>query len=313
MTFARGSVKKMPRNNRFRAALLLIAIASFLIPAASYAQGGIRQFQRQVMIGGRIPAAILIIGFEKDAGAIEKLMDIVSQKANETFGRLDGNNPGSEVARINAAAGQSAVQASEDVVEAFKTAQQLSKWTDGAFDVIYGGSGHYKDVSIGGNSVQLKNAGMQARFDDMIDGFLAELMIRYIFASSMQNAMVKVGNTFRGIGQNVMGPWKIQVQDDEGTYAHHALNLSVSNTGIATVSANQYRSQQLIDPRSNSAVAQPCRGVTLVMNDAALAQGVAHAVFLLGPDEGLKLLAKLGKAKALIVDNNGKFIRSPGF
>ncbi|MFA5812111.1 MAG: FAD:protein FMN transferase, partial [bacterium] len=283
MTFGRSSVKKARSNKLASIAALIAAAAALCIASSAHAQGGVKQYQRQLMLGGRLHGALLILGYEKDSANIEKLMDIVYQKANESYARLDWQNPSSEVSRINASAGQSGAPASDDVVEAFKTAQKISKWTNGAFDVIFGGTGHYKDVSVGGSSVNLKNAGMQAHFDGMIEGFMAELMIRYVYAAGMQNAMVKVGNTFRGIGMNVMGPWKIQVQDDEGGFAHHALNLSVSNTGIATVSANQFKAQPLVDPRTNSQVGQPCRGVTVVMNDAALAQGVANAVFLVGP------------------------------
>lgn len=312
MIFARKSAKRARNNKRIFIAVIFFALAAIIFPIQSHAQSGIKQFQRQFMLGSRLHTTILIIGYTKDAALVEKLMDIVSQNASESFDHLNWQDPSSELAKINAAAGKSAVTTTFDVVEAFKAAQQISKWTDGAFDVIYGG-GHYKDVEIGENSIRLKGAGMQARFDSLIEGFLADLMIRYIYAATMQNAMVKVGNTFRGIGQNINGPWKIQVQDDEGTFAHHAMNLSVSNSGIATVSANQYRSQPLIDPRTNSQVTQPCRGVTVIMSDSIQAQGVAHAVYLLGPIEGQKLLTKLGNAKALIVDNAGKFVKTAGF
>jgi FAD:protein FMN transferase len=317
MTCAKRSGKK-PLSSK--ATLLALALlAALLLPLGAFAQpaggGGLKQFQRPFMIGGRISAVILIVGWDRDTKDVEKLLDIVSAKAAEAYARLDWQNSGSEVAKLNAAAGGGAQPVSEDVIAAFEAAQQVAEWTGGAFDIASAGPGNYRDISVKskGGTVELKKPGMQVRFDGIIDGFLSELMVRYIFAAGMQNAMVKVGTTFRGVGQAIMGPWKIQVQDDAGTFARHALNLTVSNTAIATVSANQFRSQPLVDPRSKETVAPPCRGVTVVMNDAAHAAGLADAVFLLGPDEGQKLLGKLGNAKALIVDANGKFIRTKGF
>ncbi len=316
MTCARSRTRRSWSNKPLFAAALLAALTS-LAPLTAAAQGanvaapsGIKQFQRQFSLGGRLPVAILIVGFERDAANIEKLFDLVSAKANEAYARLDDLNPQSDILRINAGAGSGSVKVADDVAAAFKAAQQAASWSGGAYDFITG-TGTYRDVSVGDSSVELKKAGMEAHLGGMLNGFFAEYLIRLINASSMQNAMVKVGNVFRGIGQGMYGPWKIQVQDDSGTYAHHALNLSVSNTGIATVSANQFRSGQLLDPRTKQQIAPRCKGVTLIMNDAALAEGVAQAIFVLGAEEGMKLLSKYGKG--LIVDNDGKFLRSPGF
>ena len=46
--------------------------------------------------------------------------------------------PGSDVLRINAAAGERAVAVSPDVREALRTARQISEWTGGKFDVTFG-------------------------------------------------------------------------------------------------------------------------------------------------------------------------------
>ncbi len=326
MTCARSKTK---RAATYKIALAVATIALTLLtgvpstnaaPAAPQganvvSPSGIKQYQRQFSIGGRLPAAILIVGYEKDAKDVERLFDLLIAKANESFARLDWQNPQGDVARINASAGSGSVKVSDDVTAAFKAAVQSAGWTGGAFDIVVAGDGSYKDISVneGSSTVELKKSGMQVHLDNMVNGFLAEFLIRYINAANMQNAMVKVGNVFRGIGSAMYGPWKIQVQDDAGTFAHHALNLSVSNTGIATVSASQFRAAPPVDGRTKQPIQPRCKGVTLVMNDAALAEGVAQGVFILGADEGMKLLEKLGKAKALIVDNDGKFMRSPGF
>jgi thiamine biosynthesis lipoprotein len=298
--------------SRLVGAFAILFITATLFPLRAQAQGGVKLFQRQFM-AGRSPAVILIVGWQKDQESVERLMDVVSQRAAETFARLDWMNPASDVSRINANAGAAPVQVSADVAEAFAEAKKISEWTKGAFDITYAGSGSYKDIKAGKDSVELKKSGMQARFDPLMDGFLAEYMIRMIHTAGMQNAMVKVGNVFRGMGSGISGPWKIQVQDDAGTYAHHALNLVVSNAGIATASASQYRGTPLIDPKSKSAITPSCKGTTIVMKNAAEAQGVAYAVFVLGPQKGYEMITKLGNARGLIVDNNGKFIRTPGF
>ncbi|MFH0799406.1 MAG: FAD:protein FMN transferase [Pseudomonadota bacterium] len=291
---------------------LLLSICAFMFPASALAQAGFRQYDRQFVIGGRLPAAIILVGLAQDSVNVGKLLDIVAGKAGESFSRLDPQNPAGDVAKVEAKAGQGGVQVSDDVFAAFETAAQVSDWTKGAFDIAYAGEGNWHDIKIskGSSTVELKRSGMKIRFDPMIDGFMAELIARYLYTANIQNAIVKVGNVFRGIGSSLAGPWKIQVQDDAGTFARHALNLTIENIGAATVSASQFRSG-VPDPRSKRDIQTPCRGVMMLANDAAIAEALASAIFIMNPDEGMKVLTKYGKG--LIVDNNGKFMRSPGF
>lgn len=296
-------------KRRASCSILVIALVS-LLPSLAFAQGGIRQYSRQAMLGGRLPAQVLLVGLEKDAKDIERLLDLVTAKAGEVALNLDPNNPAGEVGQLMA---KGSMQVSEETAFAFEEALKVAGWTGGRFDIVLTGDGSYRDIKLssGSRTVELKRPGMQIRFDPIINGVLAELMVRMISAVGMNNAIVKVGTVFRGMGSGMGGPWQIQVQDDAGTFARHALNLTIQNTGVATVSASQFRAQPPIDPRSKQPIAPPVRGVVALMNDAALADGIAYAAFLAGPDEGQKLLARYGKG--LIVDADGKFIRTPGF
>jgi FAD:protein FMN transferase len=314
MIFAKRETRK---NAIYRKIVLsFIALAILLgMPASIRAQGrGIKQFQRSQSVG-RMPTTIFIIGWHKDGKDIEKLFDIVYSRASQAASNLDWQNPNGDVGRLNARSGQGPQTVSQETLAAFEAFKKVAAWSGGAYDATYAGEGNFRDVVVNrsGSTVELKKKGMQVRFDGIMGGFLADLMIRYIYAANMQNAMVKVGSVFRGLGNSMRGPWKIQIQDDAGTFARHALNLSVMNTGVATVSASEFRGKSIIDPRKKSAITQTCKGTVVIMRDAALAQGLANAAFILGPKGGMELLARAGNTKGLIVDNKGKFIRSPGF
>jgi len=237
-------------------------------------------------------------------------------RANETYFKLDRRNRESEVSKIIESAGKAPVKVSSSVYAAFQAAEKVAKWSNGAFDITSPkGPGNYKDIKLktqgSDNTVYLEKAGMAVSFDAIIDGFMADFIIKNIHASNMYNAMVKVGNVFRGIGQNLHGPWKITIEDDSGVFAKHALNITVTNVSVATVSASQYRGVSIFDPRTKEPIYMPSKGTAVVLQDAALAQGLAQAAFILGPDKGLEMLTKY--AKGLIVDKNGRFMRTPGF
>lgn len=302
-------------SNRL-ASLRAIAIFFFLIiPITRASAESVRQFAREFHVG-KSAGAIFIIGYERDARDIEKLIDMAVTEAKRTFTDLDWQNPASEIAKLNASSGKGEIKVSDNTVAILKAAERVSEWTHGAFDVSYASpSGNYSAIKINDQTrtIAIKKNGLQIRLDPIMDGFLADLMVRIIYAAGMQNTLVKMGNVFRGLGRSLHGPWKIQVQDDAGTYAHRALNLTVNNSGMATISQTDFRATQLYDPRSKNPVVIGCRGVTMIMNEAALAQGLARAIMVLGPVEGTTLMTKLGNVKGLIVDNAGKFIRSPGF
>lgn len=299
----------------FRYIPMFVFIAAFalLAPNAFAEDAGIRQFQRDVRIGGRLPATLIIIGQSKDAKGIEKLIDIVTDKANGVYERLSTSNPQSDIANIESKATQGPVKVSSEVISAFETAVKVAKWTNGAFDLVKSGDGDWRDIKISSSSdtIELKKAGLKLSFDNMINGFISEFVARLIYAAGMQNAMVKVGTCFRGIGSNIHGPWKIEVEDQDGTFAHRALNLTVTNIGVAVVSASAFRSKKVINPRTKGEVSSLCRGVVITMPDIAEAEALANAVFVLGPTDGMNVLSKY--ARGLVVDVNGNFLRSPGF
>jgi thiamine biosynthesis lipoprotein ApbE len=289
--------------------LLSLSTVSFPLIAQDY---GTQQFQQSFSIRGRVNGAIIILGMSSDTANLQKLADMVIAEAERTYDLLDASNPSSEVAKLNASGGNGKMKVSWQVADAFKAAKKVGQWSKGAFDVISVG-GDYNQINVDDkeDTVEFKKAGMEARLDPIIEGFLADYMIGLINQANMQNAMVRVGNVFRGSGQSAHGPWSIQVQEDSSAYARHALNLTVSNTGIATISATDFRSKPLIDYRSKNSITPQGKGATIIMNEAALAQGLAYAVFVLGPSEGMNLLTKTG-GRGLIVDAQGKFLRTPG-
>lgn len=311
MTSRKKNRKKTTISNF---SLLILALFYGIIYPISARAQGVEEYQRHATIGASVPVSIIILGYSHDKTQINQLMDVVLSKANQAYYNLDWKNSQSEVARVNASAGTTPVTVSPEVFAAFQAAKKISEWSGGAFDITYyKGSGSYKDMKLNDSSksVQLRGKGMEVRFDDLAQGLIADVMIRYIYHANMHNAMVKAGGVFRGLGQGMHGPWKITMEEESGAFARHALNLIVNNTGIAAISASEFRGVAMIDPRSKAPTYVQCKGVVVVMNDAALAQGIARAAFVLGPEKGMELLSKY--AKGVIVDNNGKFIRSPGF
>lgn len=292
-------------------ASLLLCFSTIGSPVIAQ-ESGAKQFQQNFSIRGGINGTLIIVGLSSDAANIQKLADMVIAEAQRTYDLLDASNPSSEVSMLNSGAGQGKKKVSWQVADAFAAAKKAAQWSKGAFDIVTVG-GDYNSINVNekDSTVELKKAGMEVRFDSIVNGYLADYMVGLVYQANMQNTMVRVGNVFRGLGNSLYGPWKIQVQEDSTAYARHALDVTVTNTGIATISATDFHSKPLIDYRSKNPVTPKSKGATIVMNEAALAQGIAYAVFVVGPEDGMNLLAKSG-GRGLIVDAQGKFLKTPG-
>lgn len=286
-----------------------------LFTSFTYAQEKQEHFSR-TFYAGTSPAAIIIVGSSSERHIIEPLLDRAIGQTVDAFNQLHWQNPAGEVAKINAASGD-AIPVQPTTLAIFKAAARAAEWTGGAFDITFASPvGDYTAIKINdrNETIKLKKKGMQVRFDYILDGFLADLAIRTIHEGGRSHAMVKIGNVFRTLGSSAYGPWKIQIHQHESqTHAYRAMNLVVANTGAATISGLEFQKTPLLDPRTKQSVTICCRGVSIVSSEAALAQGLAYGIYVLGEQQGIALLNSLNKAQGIIVDSNGNLLRSTGF
>ncbi|HBO44027.1 MAG TPA: FAD:protein FMN transferase, partial [Planctomycetaceae bacterium] len=100
--------------------------------------------------------------------------------------------------------------------------------------------------------------------------------------------------------------WRIGIArlDDDGPPMHFLAirNAAVANSGDSWqyVEIDGRRYSHLIDPRSGMALTDHA-GVTVIAPDAMLADGLASAVSVLGPTDGIKLVESHPDAAVLIV------------
>ena len=287
-----------------------IKIAAAFLMMILFAQKGygseVKQYQHAVTIGGNISGTVIIVGLVSDDSKIQQLINYVVDMANEA-----NNAVKSDIGKLNSAEPGTSIQVSWQTAELLSKGKKISEWTSTDILSAENSTGSHKDISVDekGRSVSIKKAGIKINPSPIISGYLADILIRYINSAGMQNAMVRVGNVFRGMGSGTHSPWKIQVQEDSSTYAKHALNIIISDSGAATVSSTQFPGQTIFDADSGKNIPVKCKGSTIIMSEAVYADGVAYSMMILGPEKGIKTLADMKSARGLIVDKAGKFIR----
>lgn len=292
----------------------LIAIIVFVFILSSInsnAADDLQRFSRTFAVGGRVQSSIILIGLAKDNGQINRLFNIIIERANDLSERISIDGKRSEIRAINEIASIKAVPVSADILAAVEGAIEASRATGGTFELV-AERGIYSDIRInrGGVSIEFMKPGMKIDLTPLHDGIIADAIISDLRGAAMHNALVNVGDSFMGIGADIGGPWSVQIEDQFGTYAHHAADIPIKNAGVSIISGSSPKMMPYI--RKSDMVGANVRGTTIIAFDATVASGIALATFKLGADGGLKLLNRISNARGIIVDGEGKFLRSGG-
>ncbi len=250
---------------------------------------------------------------------------------------------GSELTKVNLAAGKHPVNVSPEMIEVVEHAAKISKLSGSVFDVTVGPfvvlwrmrlkegtvptddelvrvrpRVNYKNIIIDkkASTIFLKKTGMIMDFGGM-KGYMADRTADIIKKRGIQNAIIAVAGDIWVLGRRADGaPWRIGVQhprEHDKTLAVLELSdkyVSTSGDYERFVIREKKRHHHIIDPRTG----KPSKGVisvTLIGDKGALIDPLAKVPFILGPEEGLKLVKKLG-AEAIIVDEEGKVFMTDG-
>jgi thiamine biosynthesis lipoprotein len=242
----------------------------------------------------------------------------------------------SELSRVNAAAGGDFTKVSSDTFELLSRSIQISELTSGAFDITVGPSvrlwkvteavrlptplelglaAQYVDYHLlrldaETQTVLLQKPGMQLDVGGIGKGYAAERAVAIMKTAGATGALVAISGDFRTFGRRANGsPWPVGIQHPR--YADKVL-ATLESVDEAISTSGDYerfffkdgvRYHHILDPHTLMP-ARRCQSVTIVSPDAATADGLATGVFVMGPEEGLALVEKLGIG-AVIVDAQG--------
>lgn len=249
----------------------------------------------------------------------------------------------SELTRVNLAAGKHPVHVSPEMIEVVERAAKISALSNGVFDITVGPLSvlwqmrlkegtvptdreiarvrslvNYRGIVVDKktSTLFLKKTGMIMDFGGM-KGYLADRVADMIKKRGITNAIIAVAGDIWVLGHRENGaPWKIGVQHPREHDKTLAI-LELSNKYISTsgdyerfVIRERKRYHHIIDPRTG----KPSTGVisvTLIGDQGAVIDPLTKVPFILGPEEGLKIVKKIG-AEAIIVDDQGKVFMTDG-
>lgn len=251
----------------------------------------------------------------------------------------------SDVIRINEMAGIKPVVVDEDVFKMLQLAQEYNRLTEGAFDVTIGpvmdlwGFGREKQKVPTASELQkalalvdsrklildqkahsafLNKKGMALDLGAVAKGYAVEKAAQVLEKEGVEKALINAGGNIRVLGKKEKWkPWKIGIQDPRTPSALMGI-LSLEDEAVVT-SGDYNRTIQiagktyhhLLSPQTGYPVGYNI-SVTVVTRDAAQADLLSTALFLLEPQQALEFAAKLNKVEVVLVTADKKILCSPG-
>ncbi len=268
----------------------------------------------------------------------------------DEFDRLDRLmsvwKPGSDVLRMNAAAGTRPVDVSPEVLEALRVARQVGDWTGGKFDVTFGALSdiwkfdHDRDGVVPGRaqiearlplvdyaairvdeargSVFLPRPGMRVHLGGIGKGLAVDRAVAILRGRGLRDFMIQAGGDFYAAGHRGGRPWRVGIQDPRGHAGAVFAALDLSDATFSTSGDYERafvkdgrRYHHLLDPDSGEP-ARGCRSVTIVADRAVLADALSTGVFVAGPDAGMALIERLPNVEGVIVTARNEVLVSSG-
>lgn len=145
-------------------------------------------------------------------------------------------------------------------------------------------------------------------------GYAVDQMFNIIKSFGFNNFLVNAGGEVRCIGDN----WDVGIQHPRqkdkllGVLKLKAMSVATSGDYERFRFQNGKRISHIFNPIT-CRVADECQSVTIICEHCIDADAIATTVFVLGPEDGLKLIGQINNCQGLIIDKNGKPYRSPGF
>lgn len=227
----------------------------------------------------------------------------------------------------------------------FDLAKQISKDTDGAFDITVAplvnawGFGFKNDCPptqhavdslrqlIGYDKVRL--VGKAVKKDDpriMLDcsaiakGYGSDVVARYLSSQGVKNYMVEIGGEIVTCGISPRRvPWVIGVEKpvDDSLSHDKGLMTTINVTDIAMATSGNYRNfyykdgkkyAHTIDPKTGRPVQHSILSATVLAKECAVADAYATSFMVMGLEKTKALLKRHPELKAYIIyDDNGQY------
>ncbi len=279
--------------------------------------------------------AIGVLLWCDDRATGEAAIDAVMAEMRRIDAAMSPYKPDSELSRVNREAARHAVPVSAELFALLQRSLHFSRLSAGVFDITYAAVGNLYDYRRGiapgdrqlaqaraavgyrglvldaaVRTVRFATAGMRIDLGGFAKGHAVELGAAILRRHGIAHGIVSAGGDSRLVGDRLGRPWTIGIRDPRRRGQVVAVlpleDVAVSTSGDYEryFEVDGVRHHHLIDPRSGRSPST-VRSVTIVAPDGLTSEALSKAVFMLGADDGLRLVEAQAGADAVVVDAAG--------
>lgn len=281
-----------------------------------------------------------IVAFGDDPDRLDRAITAAFDEMARIEELMSPHRPQSEVARLSRASSATAV--SPETAAVIALGLEVGEASGGAFDMTLGrlkglwgveseqprvptereirtalaGTGP-QALRLEGERVVKGDPLLAVDLGGIAKGYAIDRALEVLARAGAQSASVNAGGDMRLLGDRDGRPWRIGIQHPR----HPGRLLATLSLGeAAVVTSGDYerffeqggvRYHHLFDPRTGYP-ANRCQGVTVVAESAALADALATAAFVLGPEAGLALLEGYPGVEGMLVGADGTPVLTAG-
>jgi thiamine biosynthesis lipoprotein len=250
--------------------------------------------------------------------------------------------PDSEISRVNAHAAEGPMSIGPELFSLVERSLALSVATHGAFDITYDSVGYLydfrarkrpTDAEIGERldavdyrhvlldrerrTIAFTQPGVRINVGGIAKGYVVQHAAEMLRARGVEHALLNAGGDTRVIGDRRGQPWIVGIRHpriaDQLVTRLPLVDEAISTSGDYErfFEEGGQRYHHIINPSTG----RPTQGiltVTVIGPDGTLTDGLGTAIFVLGAEEGLKVIETYPEYETIIVDAAGKISYSAG-
>lgn len=317
-----------------RAAVIVVAVVAALLCTDC---NGRRELQFSGKTMGTTYHIKLVAGMFTSATDLQKLVDKRLAAINKSMSTYD---PTSEISRFNAIDSTSQHLApSADFFNVLQVAAEVHRLTEGAWDGTldplvnlwgFGRDGSVNQVPddhdiqqalthVGFDRIRLDPSGSVGKTDPAVKldlasiakGYGVDEISRLLGGQGFSHFLVEIGGEVYARGPRKDGqPWRVGINRPDKAAALEDVYKTVPLTDQAMATSGDYRIfftignqsySHILDPRTGRPVSNQVVSATVVAANCTVADALATALMVMGPEKGVALVDQLTAVECLIV------------
>jgi thiamine biosynthesis lipoprotein len=314
-------------------AAVVVAISVFSRPSQAEWLGDTR-----AMMGTEVSVHL----WHDDTEEGESIVEDIFKEVARIEGLMSTYQEGSEISEINRGAAAGPVAAGEELINLILRSLDISMLTRGAFDITFDSVGQHYDfrerqrpdativqeelkridyrfveVDQLAGTVRFLQPGVRINLGGIAKGYTVERAANLLRSRGVRHGIVTAGGDSRLLGDRRGQPFTVGIrdprQDDEVVLTLPLEDEAISTSGDYErfFEEDGMRYNHIIEPATGEP-ASGIRSATIVGPDAVLTDALSTSVFVLGVDQGLRLIATLPDYEGIVIDAGGRLFYSDG-